>query len=155
MTSNHADERMLAAAEEAAGGAFHLFWGGSLATVLSAVCAILVARLLGPEQYGVYSLALIVSGFLMLFTDYGVSQALTRFIALHKSRDEPHRIIPLLRTGLAFNVATCLIIFLVGFILAEPLTNLLINRPEMAILVRITMILVLVYPLSTAAGYAL
>lgn len=155
MTSNHNNERVLAAAEEAAGGAFHLFWGGSLATVLSAVCAILVARLLGPEQYGVYSLALVVSGFLMLFTDYGVSQALTRFIALHRSRDEPHRIIPLLRTGLAFNMATCLIIFLIGFILVEPLTSLLINRPEMTSLVRITLIIVLIYPLSTAAGYAL
>jgi tetratricopeptide (TPR) repeat protein len=30
--------------------------------------------------YGIYSLALIVSGFLTIFTDYGVSQALTRAI---------------------------------------------------------------------------
>jgi O-antigen/teichoic acid export membrane protein len=51
--------------------------------VLFAVCAILVARLLGLELYGVYLLSLIVSSFLMLFTGFGVSQALTRFIALH------------------------------------------------------------------------
>ncbi|MCS7096338.1 MAG: oligosaccharide flippase family protein [Nitrososphaerota archaeon] len=155
MASKHADDRLLAAAEEAAGGAFHLFWGGSLATVLSAVCAILIARLLGPEQYGIYSLALIVPGFLMLFTDYGVSQALTRFIALYMSRNEQHRVIPLLRKGLALNLATCFIMFLAGLILAEPLTNLLVNRPGMAHLVRIALILVLIYPLSTAAGYAL
>ncbi|MEM1785301.1 MAG: oligosaccharide flippase family protein, partial [Candidatus Bathyarchaeia archaeon] len=155
MDEDQSSNRLMATAEEAAGGAFHLFWGGSLATVLSAVCAILVARFLGPEQYGVYSLALIVSGFLMLFTDYGVSQALTRFIALYKSRNEPHCIAPLVKTGLAFNVATGLIMFAIGFILTEPLTSLLISRPEMAPIVRITLILVMVYPLSTAIGYAL
>lgn len=155
MDEDQSSNRLMATAKEAAGGAFHLFWGGSLATVLSAVCAILVARFLGPEQYGVYSLALIVSGFLMLFTDYGVSQALTRFIALYKSRNEPHCIAPLVKTGLAFNVATSLIMFAIGFILTEPLTSLLISRPEMAPIVRITLILVMVYPLSTAIGYAL
>jgi len=155
MDEDQSSNRLMATAKEAAGGAFHLFWGGSLATVLSAVCAILVARFLGPEQYGVYSLALIVSGFLMLFTDYGVSQALTRFIALYKSRNEPHCIAPLVKTGLAFNVATGLIMFAIGFILTEPLTSLLISRPEMAPIVRITLILVMVYPLSTAIGYAL
>jgi O-antigen/teichoic acid export membrane protein len=146
---------LLEVAEETGVGAFHLFWGGSLATVLSAVCAILVARLLGPELYGVYSLALIVSGFLMLFTDFGVSQALTRFIAVHTSRGEHGRVIPLLRAGLAFSLTTCLAMFLVGFIFADRLTSLLVGRPGMVYLVRLTLILVVVQPLSTLMGYAL
>jgi O-antigen/teichoic acid export membrane protein len=147
--------QLLAVAEEAAGGAFHLFWGGSLATVLSAMAAILVARLLGPEMYGVYSLALVVSGFLTIFTDFGVSQALTRYIALHGSRGERGRIISLLRAGLAFSVATSLIVFFVGFSLADRLTGLLLNRPEIVDLVRLTLILVVVQPLATLVGYAL
>jgi len=148
-------EGLLVVAEETAGGVFHLFWGGSLATVLSAVCAILVARLLGPELYGVYSLALIVSSFLMLFTDFGVSQALTRFIAHHMSKGEQGHVIPLLRTGLAFSLATSLIIFSVGFILADQLTNLLVSRPGMVYLVRLTLILVVLQPLSTLMRSAL
>lgn len=155
MVLNHASGRLRAAAEEAASGAFHLFWGGSLATVLSAVCSILIARLLGPEHYGIYTLSLVVSSFLMLFTDYGVSQALTRFISLYRSKGEPHHITPLLKTGLAFNTATGLLMLFIGFILAEPLTSLLISRSEMASLVRMTMILVLIQPLSVAAGCAL
>ncbi|MCS7096849.1 MAG: oligosaccharide flippase family protein, partial [Nitrososphaerota archaeon] len=74
---------------------------------------------------------------------------------VHKSKNEHSQIIPLLRTGLAFNLATCLIMFIIGFTFAEPLTNLLTSRPEMAPMVRITLILVLIYPLSTAAGCAL
>jgi len=115
----------------------------------------LVARLLGPELYGVYSLALIVSGFLMLFTDFGVSQALTRFIAVHTSRGERGRVIPLLRAGLAFSLAMSLVMFLTGFILADQLTSLLVSRPGMVYLVRLTLILVVVQPLSTLMGYAL
>ncbi|MEM2510839.1 MAG: oligosaccharide flippase family protein [Candidatus Methanomethylicia archaeon] len=155
MASSHFHDRLLVAAEETVSGAFHLFWGGSLAAILSAVCAILVARLLGPELYGIYSLTLIVPGFLTLFTDYGVSQALTRFIALYKSRGEGTHIILLLRVGLIFNILTCLIMFTVGFILTEPLTVLLINRPEIASLVRLTLILILLQPLSSATGCAL
>ncbi|MEM3464926.1 MAG: oligosaccharide flippase family protein [Candidatus Bathyarchaeia archaeon] len=155
MNLNHFGERLVTTAEETAGGAFHLFLGGSASTVLSSVCAIIVARLLGPEQYGTYSLALIVSSFLTLFTDYGVSQALTRLIALHRSRDEMCRVIPLLRAGLVFSLATCLTIFFIGFIFTDPLTNLLINRSDMTGLVRITLFLLLFYPISAIAGGAL
>ena len=96
-------DRLITTTEEVADGAFHLFWSDGLATVPSAVCTILIARLLGPELYGMYSLALIVSGFLTIFTDYGVNQALTRFVALYRCRGEQSRIIPLLRVGLSFS----------------------------------------------------
>ena len=146
---------LLRVAEETGVGAFHLFWGGSLATVLSAVCVILVARLLGPELYGVYSLSLIVSGFLMLFTDFGVSQALTRFIALHMSRGEQGCVIQLLKTGLMFSLAVSVTMFFVGFILTDQLTSLLIGRPEIAYLVKLTLLLLIVQPPSMLIGCAL
>jgi len=146
---------LLKVAEETGIGAFHLFWGGSLATFLSAVCGILVARLLGPELYGVYSLSLIVSGFLMLFTDFGVSQALTRFIAFHISRGEWGCVIRILKAGLAFSLAVSVIIFLAGFILTDQLTSLFIGRLEMAYLVKLTLLLLIVQPSSTLIGCAL
>jgi O-antigen/teichoic acid export membrane protein len=105
--------------------------------------------------HGIYSLALIVSGFLTIFTDYGVSQALTRFIALYRSRGEQGRIIPLLRAGLSFSLTTSLTMLLIGFIFADKLTSLLISRSEMVQLVRITLVLVLIQPLTAAAGCTL
>lgn len=47
------------------------------------------------------------------------------------------------------------IMFIIGFILAKPLAILLISRPELVPTVRISVISVLVYPLSTALGSAL
>jgi len=146
---------LLAVAEEAGVGALHLFWGGSLATALSAVCSILVARLLGPELYGVYSISLVVSGFLMLFTDFGVSQAITRFTALYSSRGEQGRVTSLLKTSLAFGLAVSIAVSLAGLALADQLTSLLVGRPDVAHLVRLTLILIVVQPISALLCSAL
>jgi len=64
-------------------------------------------------------------------------------------------IIPLLRTGLSFNLTTSLTMLLIGFIFADKLTSLLTSRPEMVQLVRITLVLVLIQPLATVAGCTL
>ncbi|MEM1843209.1 MAG: oligosaccharide flippase family protein, partial [Desulfurococcaceae archaeon] len=67
--------------EETATGALFLFSGSALSTFLSAICGIVVANLLGPELYGIYSLAFVIPGFLIVFTGLGVNAALTRYIA--------------------------------------------------------------------------
>lgn len=142
-------------AEEAASGALLLFGGGTLATLLSAVCSIIVARLLGPELYGVYSLSLIVSNFLMVFTDFGVGPALTRYVAYYNSRGESSRVLSLMSTGLSFSFTEALIVLLVGLTLADKLTVVLLNRPELSTLVSITLPLILFHSFSIAASYSL
>ncbi|MCS7140526.1 MAG: oligosaccharide flippase family protein [Nitrososphaerota archaeon] len=140
---------------EVIGGSFHLFWGGVLATALSAICGITIASLLGPELYGIYSLTFVVPGFLMLLTDYGVSRALTRFIALHMSRGESGKVVRLLRASLTFSLVISFVIFTMGLVFVKQLTSLLINRPEMAHLVAMMLILALAQPISTVAGSTL
>jgi O-antigen/teichoic acid export membrane protein len=149
------DSRLYSIAEETVGGAFLLFGGGTLATVLSAICSIIIARLLGPELYGIYSLALIVPGFLMLFTDYGVSQALTKYIAENQAHEEENRTIQLIKSGLAFNMATSIIMLLIGLALLQQLTTLLTSRPEIAPLTGISILLIIIQPTSTAICSAL
>jgi O-antigen/teichoic acid export membrane protein len=39
-------------------GGFHLLWGLVLSTVISAIGTIVIAKLLGPENYGLYAIAL-------------------------------------------------------------------------------------------------
>ncbi|MEM1872814.1 MAG: oligosaccharide flippase family protein, partial [Candidatus Nezhaarchaeales archaeon] len=157
MSQNSAslERRLLLTAEEVASGTFHLFWGGGLATLLSAICAMIVARLLGPELYGIYALAFVVPGFLMLFTDYGVSPALTRFVALHESRGEGGMVLRVLKVGLPFSFTVSIAVFIVGIMFVEQLTTTLTNRPEIAYLTAMCMILILVQPISAAASNAL
>jgi len=75
---SHQNE-LVRTAKVATHGALFLFSGQVLATIIAAVGSILIARLLGPDLYGVYSLSLVVPSFLLLFTDFGISPALTMF----------------------------------------------------------------------------
>jgi hypothetical protein len=47
--------------EDSARGGFFLFSGSALATVIMAVAAIIVGRLLGPDLYGQYNLVVTVA----------------------------------------------------------------------------------------------
>lgn len=147
--------RLMATAEETGVGAFHLFWGGSLATIFSAICSILIARLLGPELYGLYSLSFIVYSFLMIFTDFGISQANIRFIANYISQEKRNYTIPIFKISLLFNLVISFIVFSIGFIFSDKLTIMLLNRFEIISLVRLTLILIIIQSITIIIGNTL
>lgn len=118
--------------EETTIGAFFIFGGGALSTMLSAICGILVARLLGPELYGAYSLSFTVVGFISIFTGLGINLALTRFTAFHDARGEYSKVRKTIKAGLLFTVVEALLVLLVGYVFLEHLTLIIVNRPELA-----------------------
>ncbi len=75
-------------AKKSAHGSVTLFGGNLAATLIAAVTSIVVARLLGPPSFGVYSLSLAAPGLLQIFTDLGTRTAVTRYVAIHLSRGE-------------------------------------------------------------------
>ncbi len=119
-------------AEETARGAFLLFGGSVVATVLSAICGIVVARLLGPELYGAYSLAFTVVGFLSIFTGLGVNAALTKYISSLQEAGERGVLVDVIKVGVLFITLESLIVSLLGYVFIRELTTWLVNRPELA-----------------------
>jgi len=91
----------------------------------------------------------------MLFTDYGVSQALTKYIAERQARGGESLTIQLIKTGLAFSTATSTIPLLIGLMFLQQLTALLTSRPEIAYLTGISILLIIIQPVSTATCSAL
>ncbi|HEV2390655.1 MAG TPA: oligosaccharide flippase family protein [Nitrososphaerales archaeon] len=75
-------------ARKSAQGSIVLFAGNLAATAVQTVASILVARLLGPDSYGSYSLALVIPSVFQLLTSFGANTAVTRFVAYHVSRNE-------------------------------------------------------------------
>lgn len=69
------------AGKHVAGGSFDLFLGNTLSTIILAVGSIVVARLLGPSDYGLISLSLVFPSLLVSLVDFGVSSALIRYPA--------------------------------------------------------------------------
>ena len=57
----------------------------------TAILTIFLVRVLGPEDYGVFALALSVASLVFLPADFGISQSTARFVAEHRGRAGPRR----------------------------------------------------------------
>ncbi|MEM4487611.1 MAG: flippase [Desulfurococcaceae archaeon] len=150
--SNAFDSSLSRLFEEAATGALFLFSGNTLATFLSALCGILIARLLGPDLYGAYSLAFVPQSFLTLFTGLGVNYALTRYIAYYNERGDRQRVASLVRTGLLFATLESIIVYMLSLLLVENLTVMFINRSGLIDLVKIALPIVVLQSLFNVAN---
>ncbi|MBP1449708.1 MAG: oligosaccharide flippase family protein, partial [Thermoproteus sp.] len=113
-------------AEEFVKGVLWLSAGGLLATLISGITSILVARILGPEQYGLYSLAFGAAGPLALATWFGVNT-----IAIKRAAESPGEAKRVLDSTLTFALVNTAAVAVVGTA-AAPLLAKMVNRPELA-----------------------
>ena len=124
-------------------GSLILFASNLSATAVNAVAGILVARLLGPSGYGMYNLAFLIPGVLQLFIGLGVVPAVIRFAAYYNSigrQDEAKRFTlnAILFLGLTGTILTVLC-----FVLAGPLSSLILHRPSLGPYVELASLAVL------------
>ena len=99
----------------------------------TALLTIVLVRVLGPEDYGIFALALSVASLVFLPADFGISQSTARFVAEH--RGERGRIAEVMADGLKLKVASSAVICLILFALAEPIAN-AYDVPEMTWVLR-------------------
>ncbi len=90
---------------------FWLFGGEVFARLIRASLVIYAAPVLGPAQYGAFSYAMAIAGFVTIFSDIGLSQILTREVAKDPANRGQYFSTALLLKGalIIFNVA--LVIF--------------------------------------------
>jgi stage V sporulation protein B len=138
-------------------GSLILMVGQVITTVISAVTMIWIARVIGDDSYGLYTVALVPVSLFMLLQDLGVSQALMRFCAMyrHEGRQGLRGVV---YTGLLFSGVTSLFFSVLLFVFAEPVASLYLQRPEVASLVRAAALSILGQGLLTTvqavfAGY--
>jgi len=112
-------------------GSVVLFIGNLTATVIGAITIILIARMLGPEQYGVYALALVIPGLLQLFLGFGVNNAVIRFSAFAISQGKRNEARRYTINGILFIWSTGAVLTLLNFVLAGALSVLLLHRPDL------------------------
>ncbi|MEM4704336.1 MAG: oligosaccharide flippase family protein, partial [Candidatus Bathyarchaeia archaeon] len=140
--------------EESARGGFFLISGTAVATVIMAVASILIARFLGPELYGQYTLALVVPQLLFLFTDLGINNGITKFTASFSALNENARIRRIIKYGLILRVFTGIAIFAVNYVFADAFASILLQRPDLAFFIRIAAASVLFQTIFTTANSA-
>ncbi|MEM2794362.1 MAG: oligosaccharide flippase family protein, partial [Thermofilaceae archaeon] len=134
---------------------FSLFGGQVLATLVAGFSSIFLARILGPEEYGKYSLSITIPGFLMLTTDFGLSAALAREMSRLSAKGDLSSASPLAGLALRFVLSTSLCSMVLGFMFSEELSAILLNRPELAPVARIALPLVVFNSLLNLSHSAL
>jgi O-antigen/teichoic acid export membrane protein len=122
--------------EDSARGGFFLFSGSALATVIMAVAAIIVGRLLGPDLYGQYNLVITAPALVLLFTDLGISTGITKFAASLHNEGNDSRAFSIIRYGVWFRFLVGVVATVFGVVFAGYLA-LVINRPDYAFYVQI------------------
>ena len=87
----------------------------------TAILTIVLVRVLGPEDYGVFALALSVASLIFLPADFGISQSTARFVAEHRGQRES--IAAVMADGLKLKFAASGLICILLFALAEPIAS--------------------------------
>ncbi|HEV2390679.1 MAG TPA: oligosaccharide flippase family protein [Nitrososphaerales archaeon] len=130
-------------AQESARGTVILFVGNFLSTGITTVTIIVMARLLGPDGYGIYTLAFVIPTLLSQFIGIGVNVAVTRYVAFSVSKGEIERAKSITRTATLFLLGFGLLLSAANFILAPFLAPPLLHRPELASTVQLTSLWIL------------
>lgn len=118
-----------------------IFVGNFLSTLFLAVSAIIVARLLQPENYGVYSVSLVVSSVLLLFTDFGIDSALVKYVSKFNALKKEEIVKEVVVKGFILKLLIVSAVSAINYLFALELSAALAERPELSNYVSLTAIL--------------
>jgi O-antigen/teichoic acid export membrane protein len=102
--------------KESARGSFHYLWGLVISTLISAVGTIFIARLLGSDQYGLYTVVLAAPSLIVTFRDWGINSAMIKFTAQYRSEERVAEIRSVFVTGILFEIILGLALSVVSFV---------------------------------------
>ena len=129
-------------AQKATRGGLFLFIGNASSTLILALGAILVARLLGPFSYGLYALAIAIPGLLLDLADPGLNYALVRLPARFRSEGDHARANRLIKLGFLLKLAISIAASIVCYAGSTVIASIVLNRPELAPFIQLASLLI-------------
>lgn len=142
--------KILDVAEESARGGFLLFTGNVLSLIVLAVGSIMLARVLGPESFGLFALSLALSSILTHLIDLGVDPALTRFSAKHRAEGKTQLVAGMVKSGLHFKILISLTTSILCFFFSDTIATSILVRPEISPLIKLMSILIVFHSIFLA-----
>ncbi|MCW4000720.1 MAG: flippase [Candidatus Bathyarchaeota archaeon] len=140
-------------AKVSAKGSFHVLWGLVVSTLISAVGTILIAKFLGEDNMGLYTIALAAPALIATFRDWGLTTAMVKYSAQYNSQNDIAKIRSIFVSGLAFEIIVGVLLTVVSISLSGFLAN-VFSRPAIAQLIQISSLIILTSALTTTATSA-
>jgi len=131
-------------------GSFQLLIGVATSTIIMAIGTIILTRLLGNDNYGLYLLAMAPSVTINLFRDWGVNTAMTKHVASLRAENKELETCDIVAAGMAFETVTGVTLSILSFVLAGTFASIL-NRPEIYPFISIMSLTILSGSLLAAA----
>jgi len=144
-------EKALKMGQVSATGSLKIFIGKSVSTIILAVGTIVLARLILPADYGLYSIALTPVLMISLFQDLGMGSAMTKYIAHLRARSEDDDLYYIIWAGLTFEISTGIVLSFTSLFLAGFVASTILHRPISTPLISIASITVFSTSLLTAS----
>jgi O-antigen/teichoic acid export membrane protein len=113
-----------------------LIAGQLISTLVTALGVIIVARFLASTNYGLINVAYIPISIAMLFSDIGISAALTRYLSQYRYENKKELIRVFIETGLLINCLLGITLTALVYSFSNVLAGLL-GRPEIEIFIKI------------------
>lgn len=132
-------------------GAFILFVGNVSSNVIAALSSILVARLLGSTAFGSTGIAVIPASIIGLFSDLGITPAMTRFAAQHNSQGQLDEARVYVEAGMLMQFLLGLILSLGAFLSSSFLSQNIFQKPDLIPLVSVASFMILFNSMTTAS----
>ncbi len=106
------------------------------------IVAIMLARLLGADQFGQYTLALATSALVASIGKLGMDSALVRFIAVFRGNEDDAGVWGVIQVAAVFALITSILLGLALYLLAGVVANRIYHEPQLEALLRIGAIMV-------------
>ena len=145
--SAESSDRAVNMGKASAAGSFQLFLGRVISTVILAIGTIIVGRYISEGEYGLYTVALIPAATLLLFQDWGIGSALTKYCANYRASNREGELRMIIVSGLTFEILTGLSLTLLSLIAANLLAS-IFGKPESAFLIAVSSITIFSTALS-------
>lgn len=111
---------------------------GRIITILIAgIAFILVARILGPSQYGIYAVSVAVASFFISTSDFGIGTTFSKFIGEYSVRHDSGKIAELIANGYVLVVAFGLLCTLLVFALSGLVASYALHNASYAIVLQV------------------
>ncbi len=93
-----------------------LFVGRFIATIIAGITFIVVARLLGPSDYGIYTLAVGIYSFIGAVGHFGIGTYFNKHISEQIYKKEPQKINEILSSGYSIILPIATLLMLIGIL---------------------------------------
>ena len=121
---------------------FIVFIGIFVSKLFTYIYRIIVAREFGPETYGVFSLAIVISGWFIAISALGLSEGLLRYIPLYRAKNDVNRVRYVFKIALVTLTISSIIAGAILFFCSEFIALTIFKNQDLIFFLKVSSIIV-------------